>query len=131
MRKILKSRRGEAAIEAIAILFILLVSVVAFMNISSVVTAKQQLDTYASELCRTAEISGRVGSETTERAGELTEDTGLSPEISWSDTGKIQINKKITVTCSVTKNIGVGGIGSWPITIRSTASGKSEVYWKS
>ena len=130
MMKILKSTRGEIAIEAVAILFVLLVSVVAFFNISSVVSTKHQLDTYAAELCRTAEITGRVGDETTARENELTANMGLSPEITWSKTGKVQLGEKVSVTCTMQKSVGVGGIGSWPISIRSTASGKSEVYWK-
>ena len=130
MRKILISKRGEIAIEAVAILFVLLVSVVAFFNISSVVSTKQQLDTYATELCRTAEITGRVGDETTARENELTANMGLSPEITWSKTGKVQLGEKVSVTCTMTKSVGVGGIGSWPIPIKSTASGKTEVYWK-
>ena len=94
-------------------------------------TVLAQLDTYATELCREAEISGRVGSETSRRAAVLTEQTGLSPRISWSKTGTIQLNQEITVTLTLERNIGLfGGFGSFPITLRSEASGKSEVYHK-
>ncbi len=89
------------------------------------------VDTYATELCREAEISGRVVSETRRRAAVLTEQTGLSPRISWSKTGSIQLNGEITVTLTLDMNIGLfGGFGSFPITLRSEASGKSEVYHK-
>ena len=47
---------------------------------------KQQLDTYAVELVREAEIAGRVGTETTRRAAALTDSTGLDPDIRWSTT---------------------------------------------
>ena len=101
------------------------------VQVLPVFIAKNQLNTYATELCREAEISGRVGSETSRRAAVLTEQTGLSPRISWSKTGNIQLNEDITVTLTLEKNIGLfGGFGSFPITLRSEASGKSEVYHK-
>ena len=53
------------------------------VQVLPVFISKNQLDTYATELCREAEISGRVGSETSRRAAVLTEQTGLSPRISW------------------------------------------------
>lgn len=130
--KLLKSTRGEATVGAVTVLLTSLF-IIAFVlfRLFPVFTAKQQLDTYAQELCRTAEICGRVGTETTERARKLTENTGLSPTIEWSDTGEIQLGEKISVTCSIQKDIGLfAGIGSVPVTLTSRASGKSEVYWK-
>lgn len=73
----------------------------------------------------------RVGGETSRRAAVLTEQTGLSPHIAWSKTGNIQLNEEITVTLTLEKNIGLfGGLGSFPITLRAGASGKSEVHHK-
>lgn len=46
--------------------------------------AKNQLDTFAVELCREAEMSGRVGTETTRREQVLRERTGLNPKVEWS-----------------------------------------------
>jgi hypothetical protein len=101
------------------------------VQVVPVFIAKNQLDTYATELCREAEISGRVGSETSRRAAVLTEQTGLSPRISWSKTGNIQLNQEVTVTLTLDMSIGMfGGFGSFPNTLRSEASGKSEVYYK-
>ncbi len=129
--KILKSKRGAFALESMAMLFLSLLVFAVAIRIIPVLSAKQQLDTYAGELRRTAENTGCVGTETTERSGELTDNTGLKPEIAWSQTGKIQQGQEFTVTCTVTKNIGLwGGFGSFPITLTSRASGKSEVYWK-
>lgn len=129
--KILKSKRGEITFESAFILLISLSVIAIGIHVFPCFTAKQQLDTYANELCRTAQISGRVGDETEQRQRELTKNTGLSPEINWSKTGEIQINNKISVTCTVKKNIGLwGNIGSFPVTLSSTATGRSEVYWK-
>jgi len=92
---------------------------------------KNQLDNFAAELVREAEITGRVGSETSHRASVLREKTGLNPNISWSKTGNIQLNEEVTVTLTTQANIGqFGGFGSFPITLRAEATGKSEVYHK-
>ena len=53
---------------------------------------------FATELVREAEISGRVGAETDRREESLIEKTGLEPDISWSQEGRIQLNKDVSVT---------------------------------
>ena len=131
MKKILKSKRGEGYIDVCVLVLCAVLVIVLAVRVLPVFIAKNQLDTYATELCREAEISGRVGSETSRRAAVLTEQIGLSPRISWSKTGSIQLNGEITVTLTLDMNIGLfGGFGSFPITLRSEASGKSEVYHK-
>lgn len=98
--------------------------------VAPVVSAKIQLDNYADELVREAEISGRIGSETTARAQVLSERTGIIPKITWSRVGKVQLNQEFTVTCTYTMNIGFDEFGSFPVTLTAKASGKSEVYFK-
>ena len=131
LKKILKNRRGEGYIDvAVLVLCVMLVIAVA-VSVLPVFVTKNKLDTYAAELCREAEIAGRVGSETTLRAQVLTEKTGLNPNISWSKSGKIQLNQDVTVTVTVQTDLGLfGGFGSFPVTLKAQASGKSEVYWK-
>lgn len=132
MRKcILKNRSGEGYIDtAVLVLCVMLVIAVA-VSVLPVFVTKNKLDTYASELCREAEIAGRVGNETGLRAQVLTEKTGLVPDISWSTTGKIQLNEEFTVTLTTQADIGAFGVfGSFPVTLKAQASGKSEVYWK-
>ena len=61
----------------------------------------------------------------------LPDSTGLDPNIRWSKTGRVQLNEEVTVTLTLDMDIGLfGGFGSFPITLRSEATGKSEVYWK-
>ena len=115
MLNLLKSKRGEGYIDVCVLVLCAMLVIALAVQVLPVFIAKNQLDTYATELCREAEISGRVGSETNRRAAVLTEQTGLSPRIS----------------LTLEKNIGLfGGFGSFPITLRSEASGKSEVYHK-
>lgn len=131
MLKLLRSKCGEGYIDvAVLVLCVMLVIALA-VSVLPVFETKNKLDTYASELCRQAEIAGRVGSETNLRAQVLTEQTGLAPNISWSKTGRLQLNQEFTVTVTTQADIGLfGGFGSFPITLKAEASGKSEVYWK-
>lgn len=129
--KRIRSQQGEGYIDvAVLVLCVMLVIAVA-VSVLPVFITKNKLDTYATELCREAEIVGRVGSETTLRAQVLSEKTGLSPAISWSKTGRIQLNEEFTVTVTTEADLGLfGGFGHFPVTLQARASGKSEVYWK-
>lgn len=131
MLKLLRSQRGEGYVDvAVLVLCVMLVLAVA-VSVLPVFVTKSKLDNYATELCREAEIVGRIGTETTLRAQVLTEQTGLTPSITWSKTGKIQLNEEFTVTLTTQADIGLfGGFGHFPITLKAVASGKSEVYWK-
>ena len=127
----LRDKRGEGYVDVAVLVLCALLVIALAVNVFPVYIAKQQLDTFAAELCREAEIAGRVGSETSQRAQVLREKTGLDPVIAWSKTGKIQLNQEFTVTVTLQKDIGLfGGFGSFPITLQAQAGGKSEVYWK-
>ena len=104
MRKLWKEEKGEGYIDiAVLVLCVFLVLALS-VKLLPVFIAKQQLDTYATELCREAEISGRVGSETSRRAAVLTEQTGLTPEIQWSKSGRIQLNEGSLGGCAGRKS---------------------------
>lgn len=131
IRDCLKCRRGEGYVDVIVRVLCVMLVLSLCMRVLPVFIKKQQLDLYATELVREAEISGRVGTETSRRAAVLTEKTGLSPAITWSSRGKIQLNREVTVTLTLNTNIGLfGAFGSYPVTLRARATGKSEVYWK-
>lgn len=131
MIKVLKSKSGNSSIDAVvAVLAVILVIALA-VKVALVFVAKQQLDTFAAELCRTAEIAGCVGTETTARANLLKDKTGLNPTVSWSKNGSIQLNEEFTLTLTTTVNIGLfGEFASFPITLTAKATGVSEVYHK-
>lgn len=131
MFKTLKSRRGEGYIDVCVLVLCAMLVIALAVTVFPVYIAKQQLDTFATELVREAEITGRVGSETTRREQALREQTGLDPQVAWSRSGRIQLNQEVTVTLTYRTNIGLwGGFGSFPITLRADAAGKSEVFWK-
>lgn len=131
MIKVLKSRSGKGYIDAVVVVLVVMMVLAIVVRVAPVFVAKQQLDTFAAELCRTAEIAGRVGSETIARTNRLKDETGLNPAISWSKTGNIQLNEEFTLTLSTTVNIGLfGDFSSFPITLTAKATGVSEVYHK-
>ena len=131
MLTILRSKRGEGYID-VAVLVLCAMLVIAFaVRVFPVYIAKQQIDTFAAELIREAEIAGRVGTETSVQELLLRERTALDPTVTWSQTGNIQLNHEVKVTVTYETDIGLfGGFRSFPITLRAYASGKSEVYWK-
>lgn len=131
LRHLLKERQGEGYIDVVVLVLCAMFVLALAMRVLPVFIQKQQLDYYASELVREAEVTGRVGEETSRRAAVLTEKTGLTPDITWSTQGQIQLNSDVTVTLTMETNIGLfGDIGSFPVTLRAQATGKSEVYWK-
>ena len=124
MKKLRKRHSGEGYIDVCVLVVCAMLVLALAVRILPVFVAKQQLDTYAVELVREVEISGRVGTETSRRAAALTDSTGLDPNIRWSKTGRIQLNEEVTVTLTLDMDIGLfGGFGSFPITLRSEATG--------
>lgn len=131
LKRILKDKRGEGYIDVAVLVLCAMLVIALAVRVFPVYIAKQQIDTFASELIREAEIAGHVGAETNQREQFLQEKTGLSPTVTWSTNGRIQLNEEITVTVTYQTDIGLfAGFGSFPITLRADAAGKSEVYWK-
>ncbi len=131
MKQILKSTKGEGYIDVVVLVLCAMLVIALAVQVLPVYIAKQTIDTFATELIREAEIAGRVGTETTQREETLVVQTGIEPEVTWSTSGKIQLNDEVSVVVTYDVDIGLfGDFASFPITLRSEASGKSEVYWK-
>ena len=131
LQEVLRDKRAEGYVDVVVLVLCAVLVLALAMRVLPVFIQKQQLDVFATELVREAEVSGQVGAETSRRAEILQEKTGLAPDISWSESGEIQLNEEVTVTLTLDTEIGLfGEFGSFPITLRSQASGKSEVYWK-
>lgn len=134
MKKKLKNlfnKSGEGYIDTVVLVLCTMLVIALAVRVYPIYVVKLQLDNFADELIREAEIAGRVGSETSDREHVLNEKTGLYPSVSWSKTGNIQLNEEVTVTLTLERNIGLfGGFGSFPVQLKARASGKSEVYHK-
>lgn len=117
----------------VAIGILCLMLVIAFaVSFLPVFSAKQQLDIFATEIVRQAEIVG--GTNVSDRITDMKVQTGRNPQIRWDcdyySGSKVQLNGDIEVTLTDTVDIGFFIFGSWPIEIRAMATGKSEVYYK-
>jgi hypothetical protein len=130
LKKLKAGKPGEGYIDVVVLILCAMLVIALAVKVLPVYVAKHNLDTYAAELVREAEITGQVGSATTTRAAILSERLGISPTVSWSRTGRIQLNEEVTVTCRITMDIGFGGLGSFPVELVAQGIGKSEVYWK-
>ena len=120
----LSERRGEGYVDVIVLVLCAVMVLALAMRVLPVFIQKQQLDTFATELVREAEVSGRVGAETSRRAAVLSEKTGLHPDILWSSHGRIQLNEEVTVILTMDTNIGLfGEFASFPVTLRAQAAG--------
>ena len=64
LKKILRSKRGEGYLDVCILVLCAMLVIALAVRVFPVFVAKQQLDTFATELIREAEIAGRVGSET-------------------------------------------------------------------
>jgi len=134
--KILKSKSGEGYIDVIVIIISAMLVIVLAVKVFPVFIAKQQLNTFVTELCRTAEIAGQIATETDSMTTELRSKTGINPNILWTasyiqGTKRVQLNEQMEVTAIAKVDIGLlGSFGSFPIELTSKAVGRSEVYWK-
>ncbi|MCH5248392.1 MAG: DUF4320 family protein [Lachnospiraceae bacterium] len=129
-KKIL-NKSGEGYIDTVVLVMCAMLVIALAVRVYPIYVVKMQLDNFADELIREAEIAGCVGSETSNREHVLNEKTGLRPSVSWSKTGNIQLNEEVTVTLTLDRNIGLfGGFDSFPVQLKARASGKSEVYHK-
>lgn len=60
----LSERRGEGYVDVIVLVLCAVMVLALAMRVLPIFIQKQQLDTFATELVREAEVSGRVGTET-------------------------------------------------------------------
>lgn len=130
MLRILKCNKGEGYIDTVVIVMVVMLILALAMKVYPVFVVKNDLNTFVNEISRVAEIEGRIGAATTQKMNELQTTLGISPTVSWSRSGKIQLNEEFTVTASQIVDIGFFEFGSFPITLTATATGRSEVYHK-
>ena len=127
--KRLKSTRGEGYVDITVAVLIIMILLAGVIKIAPVFITK--INSYANELCREAEITGRIGTETTARLDRLNEShPDLDPTVTWSASGNIQIGRTFSVTVSTNYDFSFFVFNTAPITISATAEGTSEVFWK-
>lgn len=130
MRIMLKNKRGEGYLDVVVGILCLMFVIAFSVNLFPVFMVKQELNTFATELAREAEMAGKIGSKTTAKETKLRSNLGIDPTVSWSKTGRIQLDEETELTITITYDVGFFRFGSFPITLTSKAIAKSEVYWK-
>lgn len=127
-----KNNRGIGYIDTIIGIFSLMLILALAMVVFPIFLQKQQLNTFANELVRQAEITGTTNQSV--RIAELKAKTGLDPTITWDcdylSGSRIQLNCDINVTLKQKADLGFFIFGSFPIELKAIGSGKSEVYFK-
>ncbi|SHH58947.1 DUF4320 family protein [Sporanaerobacter acetigenes] len=135
MKRIIRKMREKRGDGYIDVAVFVLVMVLVLATITKVVPAfilKNQLNQFASEALRQAQIKGEIDID----CSEISKNLGITPEeVIWeADTfseKKIQLDGDILVIAKVNYDIGLfGDFGSFSIPLVGKASGKSEVYWK-
>lgn len=129
-KNIWANNRGAVYLDVMIAVYCLIFLLAIFLHTLPVFTTQNKLNHFVAEVLRTAELSGRID---TEAEGEIARQkriTGLSPELSFSVTGEVDLGEEIVVTGKVVVDIGFGPVGSFPVPLVSSASGRSEVYWK-
>lgn len=128
--KILNNKKGEGYIDSVIVVFVVVLLIALATSVLPVFIEKAKLDTFADEVVRYAEIEGKVGTETRDKVNDMKEQTGLNPDVNWSRSGNIGLNEEFSLVLELDTDIGFFSFGSFPITLSSKATGRSEVYWK-
>lgn len=117
-------------IDLLVLIVVIMMVISLFVQLMPVFIVKGNLNTFANEICRQAEISGGIDSKVSNKIADMENILNLSPSISWNtSSSKVQLNEKIEVTLETNCKISLAGV-TIDIPLTSSASGRSEVYWK-
>ena len=131
-KKLFKDKRGESYIDVVVFLMVIMLVMAFFMELLPIFVTKYNLDVFANEVVRAAEISGSTTSSLVNSTiANMRTNTGIDPTIIWERGGtRVQLGNEITLRLEVVETISLYGVGRFPIPLRSRSSGLSEVYYK-
>ena len=128
----MREKRGDGYIDVAGFVLVMVLVLATITKVVPAFILKNQLNQFASEALRQAQIKGEIDID----CSEISKNLGITPEeVIWeADTfseKKIQLDGDILVIAKVNYDIGLfGDFGSFSIPLVGKASGKSEVYWK-
>lgn len=131
----LQQNRGEFTINgAISLLFAMMLLVL-FISALSAVNTSMKLHSVAADLSRYIELRGKVDSAVYTELDRLAGVAGVTVETrsivgTFSDGSKLQLGSDFTITLTTTGHIGIGGVLSLPVPLKTKVTGRSERYWK-
>lgn len=132
----LKEQQGEFLLTGAFRLLIGCAALAFGISIFTVMYQANKLTVMANDVTRHIEILGQTGPTVNQTFAELKEasnleDASVAVNASFSAGGnRIQFGDPFTVTVSYTGKIGIGGMLSLPVPLRSSVVGRSEQYWK-
>ena len=77
LKSILKSNSGEGYIDMAVLVIVAMLVIALAVNVYPVFIIKSELNTFANEIARIAEIEGEIGNVTNREANKLRESTGI------------------------------------------------------
>jgi len=142
IRKYIKNDRAETNyISTVVYILVVVVTLAVIMDVLAVVMTKQKLDTAADQITRQIQLAGKVDDDTEDLLNFLSTDLGKATALTYHvDTTyitkegcstAIQLGTPFYLT--ITADVQLGGfweITGLPMTLKSTAAGVSERYWK-
>lgn len=133
IKKILKDKRGNGYVDIVVLVLITMMIIALGIKVFPAFMAKDRLNIFANEVLREAQIQGMIEID----YSNIVENIDINIDsVTWEANTlgdrKVQLDEVITVTCTTNVEIGLfGDFGSFSIPLKSKATGKSEVYWKS
>jgi len=142
IRKHTKNDRAEANyISTVVYILVVVITLAVIMDVLAVIMTKQKLDAAADQVTRQIQLAGKVDEDTSSLVEFLSTDLGKADNITYHvDTSyitkegcstAIQLGTPFYLT--ITADLQLGGfwqITGLPMTLKSTAAGVSERYWK-
>ena len=132
IKKIFHNQKGEGYVDVAVLVFSAMLVLAFIIKTIPAFIVKDQLNTLATQTLREAQMEGKININYNPIADAL----GIQPDnVIWEANtfsgDKVQLDEPITVTFIAKVNIGLfGEFGSFPISLKSKATGRSEVYWK-
>lgn len=142
IRKHTSNDRAEANyISTVVYILVVVITLAVIMDVLAVIMTKQKLDAAADQVTRQIQLAGKVDEDTSSLVEFLSSDLGKADNLTYSvDTSyitkegcstAIQLGTPFYLT--ITADLQLGGfwqITGLPMTLKSTAAGVSERYWK-
>ena len=142
IQKYIKNDRAETNyISTVVYILVVVVTLAVLMDVLAVVMTKQKLDTAADQVTRQIQLAGKVDDDTEDLLDFLSTELGKATALTYHvDTTYITKEGCPTVIqlgtpfyLTITADVQLGGfweITGLPMTLKSTAAGVSERYWK-
>lgn len=126
----LKEQKGiDNTIEMSVILIISFIVLFAIIGFCNLIYTNFKVTQFANETVRIVELYGEIGDKSAEQIEKLKDTIGIDPVVKFNKTGRIQFMESVTCTVELPYKLKIPFLDI-NITIRKSASGVGEVYWK-